>query len=370
MKRERLEKVTIFWFSGMVSAVTEPDEAVRPARRGPNRNRGRQAEPAAFLRTPAGLVGAAVVLAIVVGVVLWLVLRGGGSGSSERVSASAASIQRLNAFASSLQHPIYWAGPQPQFTYELSRTKDGRVYIRYLPPGVKPGNSKPDYLTVGTYPQRHAFATLRATAKKQGVPTTRLPGGGLAFQDKSSPTSVYLAYSGSDYQIEIFDPSAGRSRQLVESGQVKQVGAPPPTPAGSKAASVGQLKALAVKLGHPIYWAGTQAGVTYEVTTTKDGSVYIRYLPQGAQVGDKRPNYLVVGTYPQKGAFNVLQATAAKNQVKALPIGNGGLFFVDKKHPTSVYVAYPGVDFQIEVYDPAPSRARQVVTSGKIGPVR
>jgi hypothetical protein len=312
----------------------------------------------------------AVVLAIVVGVVLWLALRGGGSGSSQPAPASAASIQRLNAFASSVKHPIYWAGPQPRFTYELSQTKDGRVYIRYLPPGVETGNSKPDYLTVGTYPQSHAFATLQATVKKQGVSTMHLPGGGLAFQDKSSPTSVYLAYPNSDYQIEVFDPSAGRSRQLVESGQVKQVGAPPPTPAGSKAASVEQLRALAVKLGHPIYWAGTQPGVTYELTTTKDGSVYIRYLPQGAQIGDKRPNYLVVGTYPQKGAFKILQATAAKNQVKALPIGDGGLFFVDEKHPTSVYVAYPGVDFQIEVYDPVPSRARQAVTSGRIGPVR
>jgi hypothetical protein len=353
----------------MVSAVTEPDEAVRPARRGPNRNRKRKAELSAFARTPAVLVAASVVLAIVVGVVLWVVLRGGESGSSQRTPASAASIQRLNAFASSLQHPIYWAGPQPQFTYELSRTKDGRIYIRYLPPGVKPGNSKPDYLTVGTYPQPRAFATLRATVKKQGVATIQLSGGGLAFQDKNSPTSVYLAYPGSDYQIEVFDPSPVRSRQLVESGQVKQVGAPPPTPAGSKAASVGQLKALAVKLGHPIYWAGAQAGIMYEVTTTKDGSVYIRYLPQGAQLGDRRPNYLVVGTYPQKGAFRILKATAAKNHVKTQPVNNGGLFFVDAKHPTSVYVAYQGVDFQIEIYDPGPSRARQLVSSGQVGPV-
>src|SRR4051794_20107209 len=114
----------------MVSTVTEPDEAVRPARRRANRNRKRQADLSAFARTPAVLVAAAIVLAVVLGVVLWLVLRGGGSGSSTRAPASAASMQRLNAFASSLQHPIYWAGPQPRFTYELSRTKDGRVYIR------------------------------------------------------------------------------------------------------------------------------------------------------------------------------------------------------------------------------------------------
>src|SRR5205085_8721905 len=118
-------------------------------------------------------------------------------------SAAAVSTARLNALASSIGHPIYWVGPQPRNVYELSQTKDGRVYIRYLPRGVRIGSRSPDYLTVGTYPQRHAFATLRATARAQGVRTIALAGGGLAFQYKGRPTSVYLAYPGSDYQIEV-----------------------------------------------------------------------------------------------------------------------------------------------------------------------
>jgi hypothetical protein len=344
-----------------------PEGAQHPVERAADARTG----IAAYARTPAVLIAAAIALAVVLGLVIWLLVRGGEKTTRPfRAPASAASIRRLNAFASSVGHPIYWAGSQPSFTYELSRTKDGRVYIRYLPPGVKVGNSNPNYLTVGTYPQPHAFATLRATAKKQGVHTIRLAGGGLAFQYKSRPTSVYLAYPGSDYQIEVFDPSPSRSLQLVASGQIQAVGAPPRRPAASKAASVQQLRALAVVLGHPIYWAGAQPGEMYELTRTRNGSVYIRYLPNGVPVGVARPDYLTIGTYPQRGALAILKATAAKNHVPTIAVGNGGLAFVDKKHPTSVYVAYPNVDLQVEVYDPAPGRARQLVTSGQIAAVR
>src|SRR6266540_4712590 len=189
-----------------------PEEAQHPVRRGANT----RAALAAYARTPAVLIAGAITLAVVIGVVLWLLLRGGGEEAkpSQRAPATAASIQRLNAFVSSVGHPIYWVGSQPRFTYELSRTKDGRVYIRYLPPGVKLGNSNPNYLTVGTYPQPHAFATLRATAKNEGVQTIQLAGGGLAFQYKSRPTSVYLAYPESDYQIEVFDPSPAAGSPL------------------------------------------------------------------------------------------------------------------------------------------------------------
>jgi hypothetical protein len=314
--------------------------------------------------------GGAVLLAVVIGLVLWLVLRGGGGKEAQRAPATAASITRLNRFASSAGHPIYWAGSQPSFTYELSRTNDGRVYIRYLPPGVKTGTLKPDYLTVGTYPQPHAFATLRATAKKQRAQLIHLAGGGLAFQYKGRPTSVYLAYPGSNYQIEVFYPSQTRALQLVRSGQVQPVGAPPRTAAGSTAATVKQLKARAIALGHPIYWAGTNPATNYELTETNNGSVYVRYLPQGVPVGSPLPDYLTIGTYPQKGALGILKSTAAKNHVPTITLADGGLAFVDKKHPTSVYAAYPNVDLQIEVFDPAAGRARQLVTSGQIAPVR
>lgn len=343
---------------GPAEATGTDPETTRPSR------------GAASARTPV-VLAAALALAAVIGIVLWLVLRGGGHNTaSPGGEATAVSLQRLNSVAASIGHPVYWLGPRPGSTYELSRTGDGRVYIRYLPAGVKVGTRSAKYLTVGTYPQRNAFATLRATARKQGNRTIELPGGGLAFQYKARPTSVYLAFPGSDYQIEVFDPSASRALQLVTSGRVTPVGAPPGTQARSSAASVDQLKALAADLGHPVYWAGARQGFTYELTRTRDNRVYIRYLPQGARIGDKRPKYLTIGTYPQKDALRVLKATAAKSHVPTIAVGGGGLAFVDRKRPTSAYIAYPGVDVQVEVYDPTAETARQLVASGRIAPVR
>jgi hypothetical protein len=343
-----------------------PEDIEHPAGRDANVRPG----PADSGRVPIVGIASAIVLAIAVGIALWLLLRGGEADRPQQAPAAAVSIPRLDAFASSVGHPIYWVGAQPRFTYELSRTRDGRVYIRYLPPGVGIGNPNPKYLTVGTYPQRHALVTLRATAKKQGVHTVQLAGGGRAFQYKGRPTSVYLAYPGSDYQVEVFDPSPTRALQLVTSGHVQPVGAPPHTAAPSTAVSAKQLKALPRALGHPIYWAGGRSDTTYELTRTRDGSVYIRYLPRGVSPGDRRVSSLTIGTYPQKRALERLRATAAKNQGPTMRLDHGGVALVDKMHPTSVYLAYPNLDLQLEVYDPAPGRARRLVASGQIAPVR
>src|SRR5262245_37462302 len=43
------------------------------------------------------------------------------------------------------------------------------------------------------------------------------------------------------------------------------------------------LSTLANALGHPIYWAGKQPGMQYELTQTPDGRVYVRYLPKKAK---------------------------------------------------------------------------------------
>jgi hypothetical protein len=284
-------------------------------------------------------------------------------------TAQGVSVRQLTNLSSTLGHSIFWAGAVKGNTYELSRTKDGRVYIRYLPAGVKIGSAKPSYLAVGTYPQANAYAVLKATAKSQGVKMRTLSGGGLAFVDKTHATSVYVAYPGLAYQIEVYDPSASRALNLVVSGRIVPLGIATAGHSGARTASLAELKALARKLGHPIYSAGTEANKRYEVTQTTDGRVYIRYLPQGVGVGNRRPDYLTVGTYPQVGAITALRASAAKSHDATVNVAGGGFASVNKAHPTSVYLAYPGEDVQVEVYDPSASLARQLVSEGRIAPV-
>ena len=114
---------------------------------------------------------------------------------------------------------------------------------------------------------------------------------------------------------------------------------------------------------------GSESNVTYELTQTPDGRIYVRYLPQGVKVGS-RQRYLTVATYPLKNAYaTTLSGAGQKTSVK-VSVGGGGVAYYGKQIPNSVYVAYPGSNYQIEVYDPSQGRARSLVTGGHVVPVR
>jgi len=324
-------------------------------------------------RRPGIRLGAAVALAVAAGLITWLALRGnGGSTHAVRAPAHAASAHELAALPSNVHHPVYWAGPKPGYTYEVTRTHAGLIFIRYLPTGVAVG-TKHEYLTIGTYPTKNALAAVRAIAKRLRATPLTLSGGGLAVQDTKHPSSVYFAYPGSDYQVEVFDPSPARARSLALSGRVTPIGSgsgpSKATTVLAAAASAGDLRRLAASVGHPVYWAGVQPGMTYEQTRTSDGRIYIRYLPAGVKPGDRRP-HLTVGTYPLPYAVAAVKAIAKRTSAQTFPVAGTGVGVVDSAHPTSVYLAFPGSDYEIEVFDPSAARARRIVASGRIAPVR
>jgi hypothetical protein len=173
----------------------------------------------------------------------------------------------------------------------------------------------------------------------------------------------------------VFDPTPEAAMRTVAVGNLAVLGPfqpaspTPTTPAAQPtAASAADLKSLARTLGHPIYWVGPAAGQTYELTNTSSGRVFVRYLPAGVAVGVKEP-HLTVGTYPVKNAFAVIRTQSKKPGTVRIPIKGGAVAFYNKSHPTSVYVAYPGVEAQVEVYDPSPARARSLVASQNVTPV-
>jgi hypothetical protein len=183
-----------------------------------------------WARDPRVRVGAIVVVAAVVAIVVWLLVRNNdnGSGSSSvatgpAIGPVAASPDRLRALAQEEGHDIYWIGPEDNTTYELTRTSAGRIFVRYLPKGVPVGIDKADYTIVGTYPVPNATSVLQGLAAKSGENKLSVPNGGIAVYNNSQPTNVYVAYPGSNLQIEVFDPSAERAQRLVTSGQVVPV---------------------------------------------------------------------------------------------------------------------------------------------------
>ena len=93
----------------------------------------------------------------------------------------------------------------------------------------------------------------------------------------------------------------------------------------------------------------------------------MRYLPRGVRVGDRRASFRVVGTYPYARALAALGAVANAQRDR---LAGGGMVVSTAADPKSVHIAYPGVDYQIEVYDPVPGRARETALSGRIRQVR
>jgi len=175
-------------------------------------------------------LGAVIAVAIAAGLGVWLGTRGsdhparivplGGATGKQVVPITATGLETL---ASVLARPIYWAGQMPGATYELTRLADGQVFLRYLPAGAKAG-ANIEALTVGTYPVKDAFAATQRIAARPdsvGVPVT---GGAIAFYARSAPSSVYLAFPGSNVQIEVYDPLPAQARKLVTTGQIVTVG--------------------------------------------------------------------------------------------------------------------------------------------------
>jgi len=132
------------------------------------------------------------------------------------------SQSQLEALAAQSTQPVYWAGPK-KGAYELTRTTDGRVYIRYLPSADKVGDRTPSYLTVGTYPAKEAFRAIKLAAARQGGVSANIEHGGLLVFNDSTPKSVYFTYPKSGYQVEVFDPSPLQARALVLGGSIKPI---------------------------------------------------------------------------------------------------------------------------------------------------
>lgn len=176
------------------------------------------------LRVPHLRLGALVAVGLAAFLVGWLAMhRGGETTPSPGSGATAASESELKAFADTVSHPVYWAGPKDGYTYELTQTANGFVYVRYLPEGTKVGDPRSTFLTVGTYPRTGAFAELKRAAKADGAVSLKLERGGLAVFSEARPTSVYFGYPDARYQVEVYHPSADEARRLALSGQVVPV---------------------------------------------------------------------------------------------------------------------------------------------------
>ena len=169
------------------------------------------------------------VLAVAVGVsaavVGWQLLRAENNTPTPATPSGPALVSQaqLEELASSSKEPPYWAGPREGFSYELTRTADGRTYVRYLPRGVPAGDRRAEFLVVGTYQRPHAFGDLSHAGTGSGAVSVKLDLGGVLVFTERRPHSAYFSYPDASDQVEVFAPSGGRARALVLRGEIKQI---------------------------------------------------------------------------------------------------------------------------------------------------
>ncbi len=171
-------------------------------------------------------------LAVVIaaGAAAWFLTRNSSSNPAATTTTNTTSVTPLGpiaitpaalaAYSRTLGQPIYWVGPRRGYTYELTETSSAYVYVRYLPPGVRVGDKRANWLIIATYPFANAEARLKEIAHGGGA---TLPGGGFELPDASYPDSVHLAFPRENYEVEVYDPSPGIARAVAASGTVKPV---------------------------------------------------------------------------------------------------------------------------------------------------
>jgi hypothetical protein len=120
--------------------------------------------------------------------------------------------------------------------------------------------------------------------------------------------------------------------------------------------------------GYPIYWAGPRAEVEYEVSRPSQDRTFIRYLPKGEEAESERA-FLTVGSYQQPGALAQIRELGQEPGAVLVQAAGGGSAYAEGPDATSAYLAFPGVNTQIEVYVPEGGQALSLIRSGAILPV-
>jgi hypothetical protein len=130
--------------------------------------------------------------------------------------------------------------------------------------------------------------------------------------------------------------------------------------------SVDSLEEAAEDRETPIYWAGERVGAELELSEPDEERVYVRYLTDGAEAGDPQPDFLTIGTYANPDAVRELRQRGNEPGGVLAEAPGGATVYFSRSRPESVYLAYPGDDVEIEVYDPDFKQALQLVNSGQI----
>jgi hypothetical protein len=138
------------------------------------------------------------------------------------------------------------------------------------------------------------------------------------------------------------------------------------TPVGPKVVTPDELRAVPEQVGHPVYWAGERDGKELELTVLQDGAVYVRYLPDRSAPGVDKPAFLTVATYRRPDAYALVQGGGSRPGAIVVTDKGGAVVTTESEKATNAYFAFEGTPLLMEVFDPKPGRAFDLVQSGEV----
>lgn len=161
-------------------------------------------------------------VALIAAVAIWVLRDDSSAPAAEEPTALSAS--GLSEFAAAQDTPVYWLGERSNASYELTDSRSGRIYVRYLTDGADVGDERANFITVATYPADNGVAALRKAAREdKAAKLGKTDDGAVLLVDPTSPNNAHLAYRDANLQVEVYSPVPGEALRLAARGEVQPV---------------------------------------------------------------------------------------------------------------------------------------------------
>ena len=129
-----------------------------------------------------------------------------------------------------------------------------------------------------------------------------------------------------------------------------------------------ELLLVARNAPEPIYWSGPIAGYSYLLKLDENGSSLVEYVAPKSLDPKQTSSIRQVATYFSKGAWEKSLVASSAAGFSSFKNSDGSLVFYSIDNANDVFMAFPGKDFQIEIFD---NRAGQALSlSVLIGQIR
>ena len=206
-------------------------------------------------------------------------------------------------------------------------------------------------------PRARKVAAKRSSPKKSAVTAPDAPEVKKSAVSKTVLLMIVVALISSGLTYTLTNSSSSTSSPAASTSNFTEV------IAGKVALTEDELIDAVKQLGADVYWAGPVKGAKYTLAVPADGQAYVRYLPDGQGIEDTNPNYVVIATYTTTDAFTATQAAGNTSNGVSFISPAGAAVYYSKDTPTNVYVAYPNLNYQIEVFNPIAATALEIAST-------